>query len=176
MGEEGTYEGYRYATMAELDQLIINFGYVAVNTECQYTAMHCDTGRLSDSALIETMIHTLGDTLDPYLDEVDSPIDIAPGAAGYTQGILGTQHYTATRYDRGFISDSDRVERETGDPDSDFRDEVRTAHGAVSSGYRWATVGSFLVAEVPIPAAGWLFISALAGLVGKKRLSRRLVG
>lgn len=26
---------------------------------------------------------------------------------------------------------------------------------------------------VPVPAAGWLFISALVGLVGKKRLSRR---
>lgn len=27
--------------------------------------------------------------------------------------------------------------------------------------------------EVPVPAAGWLFMSALVGLAGKKRLSRR---
>lgn len=27
--------------------------------------------------------------------------------------------------------------------------------------------------EVPVPAAGWLFMSALIGLAGKKRLSRR---
>jgi hypothetical protein len=31
------------------------------------------------------------------------------------------------------------------------------------------------VAAVPIPAAGWLFMSALIGLMGKKRLSRRSV-
>jgi hypothetical protein len=34
----------------------------------------------------------------------------------------------------------------------------------------------FHPAEVPLPAAGWLFISALAGLAGKKRLSRQNVG
>jgi hypothetical protein len=31
------------------------------------------------------------------------------------------------------------------------------------------------VTAVPIPAAGWLFMSALIGLMGKKRLSRRSV-
>jgi hypothetical protein len=36
-------------------------------------------------------------------------------------------------------------------------------------------VGFLLVSEapVPVPAAGWLFMSALIGLVGKKRLARR---
>lgn len=36
-------------------------------------------------------------------------------------------------------------------------------------------IASFLVAPaaVPVPAAGWLFMSALVGLVGKKRLARR---
>jgi hypothetical protein len=31
------------------------------------------------------------------------------------------------------------------------------------------------VSQVPLPAAGWLFMSALIGLMGKKRLSRRSV-
>ena len=36
-------------------------------------------------------------------------------------------------------------------------------------------LGSYLVAPsaVPVPAAGWLFMTALVGLVGKKRLARR---
>lgn len=42
--------------------------------------------------------------------------------------------------------------------------------------YPQNTVSSFLIyspAAVPVPAAGWLFMSALVGLAGKKRLSRR---
>jgi hypothetical protein len=35
----------------------------------------------------------------------------------------------------------------------------------------WATAVS--VSQVPIPAAGWLFMSAVLGLVGKKRFSRK---
>jgi hypothetical protein len=38
----------------------------------------------------------------------------------------------------------------------------------------WA-VATPTVAAVPLPAAGWLFMSALIGLMGKKRLSRRSV-
>jgi hypothetical protein len=37
----------------------------------------------------------------------------------------------------------------------------------------WAAVAP--VTAVPVPAAGWLFMSALIGLMGKKRLSRRSV-
>lgn len=38
-----------------------------------------------------------------------------------------------------------------------------------------SSYASFLVAPaaVPVPAAGWLFMTALLGLVGKKRLARR---
>ncbi|MFT6275130.1 MAG: hypothetical protein ACJAZ0_001223 [Halioglobus sp.] len=39
--------------------------------------------------------------------------------------------------------------------------------------FTWAVAAP--VAEVPLPAAGWLFMSALIGLMGKKRLSRRSV-
>ena len=43
MGPGGTYEGWRYATVAELDQLIANFGYVAVEPSCFSTILHSNT-------------------------------------------------------------------------------------------------------------------------------------
>jgi len=39
--------------------------------------------------------------------------------------------------------------------------------------YAWYSVSLSRPSVVPIPAAGWLFMSALIGLIGKKRLSRR---
>jgi hypothetical protein len=39
----------------------------------------------------------------------------------------------------------------------------------------WAFATVAPVTAVPVPAAGWLFMSALIGLMGKKRLSRRSV-
>jgi hypothetical protein len=42
-----------------------------------------------------------------------------------------------------------------------------------TSARSWAAVAP--VTAVPVPAAGWLFMSALIGLMGKKRLSRRSV-
>lgn len=47
-----------------------------------------------------------------------------------------------------------------------FADDGKYSDGPIS----WLLVRP---AEVPLPAAGWLFISALVGLAGKKRLSRR---
>jgi hypothetical protein len=44
--------------------------------------------------------------------------------------------------------------------------------GALVSDAKWAAMP---VTAVPLPAAGWLFMSALIGLMGKKRLSRRSV-
>jgi hypothetical protein len=48
--------------------------------------------------------------------------------------------------------------------------------GANNVGHGLGSVKTYAVvsvAAVPLPAAGWLFMSALIGLVGKKRLSRR---
>jgi hypothetical protein len=44
-----------------------------------------------------------------------------------------------------------------------------------SGGMSWAYAQPSPVTAVPVPAAGWLFMSALIGLMGKKRLSRRSV-
>jgi hypothetical protein len=45
-------------------------------------------------------------------------------------------------------------------------------NGKIHNFYAWA-VHAGDVAAVPVPAAGWLFMTALVGLVGKKRLTRR---
>ena len=164
LGAGGTYEGYRYATMAELDALIVNFGYIAQTTQCTFNALHCDTGNNvgGQHELIETMIRTLGDT---YVAAGNS---VAADGAGQTIGILGTSNIDPSTYDMALIIDQDR-------PEIDVDDGVQTAWSRLGPTTVAPAVGSFLVSEVPLPAAGWLFISALIGLAGKTRLSRRSV-
>ena len=62
MGIGNKYERWRYATAAELDQLIINFGYSAASTGCQYGVIHCDLNISDEPQIIEKIILTLGDT------------------------------------------------------------------------------------------------------------------
>lgn len=174
LGVGGTYEGYRYATVAELDQLIINFGYAKVNATCGYTAIHCDVGILTDSIIVENMIQTLGDTLDGYMDQTSNIHDIGPDAAGFTYGLLGTSHKTAThpiQYDLAYISDNERINRADGTFALDAGDIVSTVFNSWYSVNTSLYVGSFLVAPspVPVPGAVWLFSTALIGLVGIKR-------
>lgn len=178
LGAGGTYDGYRYATVAELDQLIINFGYTAVKTSCSFTAVHCDSGIVGNDTLIENMINTLGDTYDAYADELDLTDDFAATGAGYTFGILGTQFIDTSGHDFAHIHDMERVNRETGAVGHDSGDFIFTAYTNRHDNSSGRYHGSFLVTptSVPLPAAGWLFMSALVGLVGKKRLFRQKVG
>ena len=173
LGAGGAYAGYRYATMAELDQLIINFGYTAVNQNCSYTALHCDSNIPGDSLIIENMIRTLGDTYDASIDESNSNLDASPFGAGYTIGILGSQIRSTGYYDLALIYDVELVYRNGGSPHSDYDDRVLTSYSNVHPDFASSgrNRGSFLVAPsaVPIPTAAWLFGSALIGLVGIKR-------
>lgn len=167
----GAYDGWRYATLAELDQLIINFGYTAVNADCGYTSLHCDSG-LDELQVIEVIIRTLGDTQDAYYDETNHPFDVPETGAGRTIGILGTSHRTEGEYDVAFIEDFEA--RYRSEIDGELRenkfDRVNTARLSVGAEGSNREFGSFLVApsEVPIPAAAWFFGSALLGLAGIK--------
>ncbi len=175
MGVGGTYEGWRYATMAELDQLIVNFGYVAVSKECNNTALHCDSGYANgvggQEELIETMIRTLGDTGDAYFDNYNDDIDVDPNGAGFTRGILGTNHSASYLYDIASISDRQQIHRADGTPDWDAPDQIFTSANSTGENAVVNFTGSFLVqvSPVPVPASVWLFGSALVGLVGIKR-------
>ncbi len=173
--EGGALEGFRYATASELDQLIINFGYVAVNQNCSH-ALHCDgMGNSGDPEIIETMIKTLGDTFDKQLDLENNNLDVPEDGAGFTKGILGSQlrsEVGGIYYDTAIIVDGEQVSRSSGASGGDATDNVSTAYGSFRTDQSHWQLGSFLVAEVavvPVPAAAWLFGSALIGLVGIKR-------
>ena len=47
-----------------------------------------------------------------------------------------------------------------------------TVSGVVSSNQFYTAQTTYNISPVPLPAAAWLFISAIAGLAGAKRLSR----
>ena len=62
----------------------------------------------------------------------------------------------------------------------DLRSEVRqgtlkilyTAWDSVGTPTSRGNMGHFLVSEVPLPAAGWLFLAAIGGLIGKQRFKK----
>lgn len=183
LGVGGVYEGWRYAAAAELDQLITDFGYVAQTDNCSSSALYCDNGVRGNGVggqgeLVEDMIRTLGDTYKEYLDSSQSNYAVSPAGAGYTYGILGAQNQSGGWMDVGLISDGELINRYSVDPldpfadiPGDSPDRVYSVLGSAYSSDFNLTRGSFLVkvSPVPIPASGWLFMSALIGLVVKKR-------
>lgn len=174
-GVGGDYEGWRHATAAELDQLILNFGYVAVNSSCDYGVMYCDTGISGDSLLVEQMIKMLGDTWHEYQDNYEySGLDYGDDGAGATVGWLAENYSDPDNQDArtlAKISDMEHLSRSTGEPLSDSDDSVETVFRPLNKSFAGIDSGSFLVRTtvVPVPAAAWLFGSALIGLLGIKR-------
>ncbi len=57
-------QGWEYATADQFDELIINFGYIAVTTGCFFGTTHCDIPATEQQEVIRNIITTLGDTLD----------------------------------------------------------------------------------------------------------------
>ncbi len=173
MGIGGAYEGWRYATMAELDQVITDFGYTAVTSGCWATSLHCDDTNIGGQiAIIDTMIRTLGDTGKAYLENTHSGLTASPAAAGFTRGLLGSQNANLGNYDNALIFDGNYVYQSNGFPAGDYQDRVITAYASTPSSYHSSEMGSFLVAttpSVPIPAAAWLFGSGLISLTGLSR-------
>lgn len=183
MGSGGTYEGWRYATVAELDQLIINFGYVAVIPSCGWSSLHCDYGVSGNPPIVTEMILTLGDVGDAYLDEINHQYDVAPGGAGYTQGMFGEWVPDPSNSDftsAAVIASGNYIIRATGEPrilGSGDRYTVESLSSMSASKIDPAPqmgswlVRDFTVSAVPVPSAVWFFCSALAALAGIKRRS-----
>lgn len=171
MGSGGTYEGWRYATAAEFDQLVSSFGYSAVKKNCQYGVGYCDTLLSGDNQSIENFIRTLGDTLNLFYDSNNTAYDVSSNGAGYTFGILGTS-FSGSNITRASVADFEAVYRATQAPYSDSPDSVQTAYDVTrNKDYASKIDGSFLVrpSAVPVPAAAWLFGSGLLGLAGLSR-------
>jgi len=168
MGSGGTYEGWRYATVTELDQLVTNFGFIP-NTPCTSGYTNCVSSQPGDDPIIETMIRTLGDT---YAQEFPQ-LDYSNGAGetfGYVRDNISYNVINGSNpnnsYSVAFFEDYEYIDycQSAGCPRVvDLNDWVVLNGGA--SGNR---IGSFLVtaSPVPVPATVWLFGSGLMGLIG----------
>ena len=170
MAPGGAYTGWRYATVTDLNQLITNFGYTAINHDCLEPAQYCDYMG-GDNLIVETMIKTLGDTLDAFLDSTGAAYDTDENGAGHTWGLLAAEEPDSVVIRAGFIHDRELVRRESGLLWTDNNDRVTTDFGGALRGRSDVELGSFLVSPsaVPVPATIWLFSSALIGLVGVSR-------
>ncbi len=159
LAQGGAFQGWRFATVQELDQLITNFGYVAINTwDCGFGLINCDDyysipGAPEDLEIIEYMIRTLGDTQKESSEESNSRFQVSPTGAGATSGWL--QWFDANAGDRmlpwGLIQDAEMVDG-TDSTLSDSADIVMSWYiHRIDEASR--DLGSFLVrpSEGPIP-------------------------
>lgn len=162
LGAGGQFEGWQYAT---LDQTLgffdsaggSGFYYYAYNDDSDknITAAH----KLMDLwGAMSTTVSSNGYVRRSYviLDEIANY-----SHAGDTPGL----DYTILSINASTLTNVGQI---------NGRIEAPVLQGAIEGSASSPIFGSALVrAEViPIPATGWLFISALVGLVGRKRLSR----
>lgn len=172
----GAYEGWRYATVQEFDQLVVNFGYVAVNS-CPWwgrVTLHCDISFVGGQAeLIEEMILTLGDIFVNSSD-FDRENGYEVLGAGYTHGILATQYRYSGRYDMASIFDKELI-RSAHPTVIDFSDHVRSIADSIEADNDFNSHGSFLVAEtgVSVPAVEWWFPALLLAVMSRITMSIR---
>ena len=165
LGEGRLYEGWRYGTATEVDKLITNFGFIPV-TPCNLGYTNCVANQPGDDPIIETIIRTLGDTYAQAFPNFDFG-----NGAGETFGYVLDDINNFSTYSIFILQDYE------------FIDNCQSARCPFLSdgpdnifigGSSNARTGSFLVQEspVPIPAAVYLFGSALLGLItiGRRKL------
>ena len=165
----GEYENWRFATQAEFEGLLINFGF-STQPGCVF-GQFCSDNQITDPTtitLMESAIGLLGDTQGAYLHGLGASV-----LSGLNRGAAsGFFEYNGTT-NLGFINIGELISKSTGSV-------VGTPNPYLSSinieglDNTRTNSGSFLVSTiapsvVPVPAAAWLFGSALIGLVGIKR-------
>ena len=148
LGAGGAYEGWRYATMPELRQMIFNWTGVAVPVpKWSFTLP-----RFSTTGLI-SLLGSTHDETGPHIQRISSGIlDFEP----YFHENPGVYTHKVFSISFDFIP-------ETGSEYSAFNNVMELDDTRRSPG------GSFLVRNsqlsvVPLPAAVWVFGAALAGL------------
>lgn len=158
LGAGGQFEGWRYATYSEFNQLLLNLGFTN-NESCGGPNYICNNQLAAYSELVEDSIQLLGDVV-----AANHPQVIAVGGAGASYGLLGDafldEFIGQFEVQVGKIHDNEFVHR-------DENDAVCVTCENLPANYSAAELGSFLVkaSPVPIPGAAWLFGSALAGLI-----------
>jgi hypothetical protein len=173
LGAAGSLYGWRYATEAELGALVINFGYTQSGIACGDAELVLCHLKEEPDPVVADFIATIGNTLaahfgDPNFDTMEF-IGI-----GQTRGwVLQQEACLSTNCLAQFFWVDETVD----DPGFSFVRTNRYVPTEVNeAGERVEydpvpSSGSFLVrtSAVPIPAAAWLFGSALLGLAGLKR-------
>lgn len=165
MKPEGAYDGWRYATVDEFEQLVSNFGVPSSGADCSFGLTFC-SGQFGTNPLILEVTSILGPTVD---EMVSSGCPEEPCQLYYIQGMLGENVSNALA---GNINYAEIYSGASADSEGVFRPwQQITAAMTTDKEYYDESLGSFLVrtSEVPVPAAAWLFASALLGLVGIQR-------
>lgn len=145
----GTFEGWRYATLAEVENFIAAYGFPNQGRDCgDGWGSYCDSVSAGNAELLEDLIRLFGDTLDAGFDESGEVHDVAPDGAGVASGLLGLRGDPGGQYYyhvyEAILRDAQMVERATGLPAYDQSDAIQTRWDTGPS-YGSSTVGSFLV-------------------------------
>lgn len=142
-------EGWRYATLAEVENFIAAYGFPPQGNTCsEGWGNYCDSVSPANAELLEDLIRLFGDTLDSGFDAENFATDVAPSGAGAAYGMLGQRgdpggSYYYHVYEAQF-NDAQMVDRATGDPAYDQLDSIKTRWNTASD-YGSSTTGSFLV-------------------------------
>jgi hypothetical protein len=153
--EGGDLEGWNYATSAQLDTLLTNFGGTP-NLGCGAGVSYCGHST-ENNGLVAIVLAHLG--------------DLSGDGTLISSGILADTHETThggTWQRIAHLSDSAFLDPAT----AATHDYILNIPGtSINPGIEYGDAGSFLVraSAVPVPAAAWLFGSAVIGLAGIKR-------
>jgi hypothetical protein len=157
-GVGGEFAGWQYATGDQFESLLFGQG-IASDAGCAAGINFCGGVTAANMPLINSLINSIGDTFEKVYGAVPGTLT---SEAYATVGILGdagadpTTHYVALLV--GSYLNDPYARTHYGDA---FRDKIHEGH-----------IGSYLVrlTEVPVPAAGYLFMTGLLGLFGRQRL------
>jgi len=149
----GIYEGFRYATEAEFEALILSAGLIYAGT-----TFPADQDKIDNAiALIDMMGITYDISTDPF-DRIYgfyALLDEIPVHGTYANDPNYRIHATVQR--QIYLSGLENISAST------LPFDVFSIDGPYPAG------GHLLVSNVPIPAAIWLFGSGLIGLIGFAR-------
>ena len=170
------FKGWRYATVNELDALVLNFGYVPLYesfSTCPYGNLICDYNMSGDNVIIEDIINILGDVTDAFNDARNHYYDVGIGGAGGITGILGSDMLNPGlgHQDMASFIDREYVDRSGRPESSDGLDMMSTLTGDQTRDYANGWTGSFLVREyaVPEPSALSMFVLGAIGMLFRRK-------
>jgi hypothetical protein len=160
-GQIYSLEGYQYANSFDFDTLISSYGILPSTPACANSVTYCETGTIGN-AETSALISIFGDTGKAAV----GPSVYASEGDGFSTMLLADSLLTGEAYYAGIINNLTT--------NNDGVNELWTYSGKLDHDISNGSIGSLLhvrPSAVPLPAAGWLFVSALAGLIGRKKLA-----